>query len=374
MRVCILEWICGGGLYTCNPENVSQSLIEEGWAMLRCLCQQFSDAGHRVATTVDQRIAGQLRFRQLSDCIEMAVCFRTELATVSTASEFQSQNRIEAENKNNSRGSSLAATLEVWRQLAVDCDLTIVVAPEIEGILEACVHGLIESGIRVANCTGELLKAACDKWLTAQYFQRHQIPHPMTWPAGEFHAEYSNLANRWCVKPCRGAGCEGLRILDSKQLVSQLSQIKDEPDVLIQAWREGQAFSCSAIVDFGGRVEWMPLVTQEFTRTNSEGKYEQLGYIGAHLASPTLQAQRPVELLNRALGALASNLQSEARGWIGFDLAMDEMQNWTVIEVNTRLTTSAVELCRLNHATLASQMLKGYNEFRDVIPGGKLGQ
>ena len=66
MRITVLEWICGGGLNDCSLASVPPGLSREGWAMLDCLLEQFSCAGHQVVTVLDRRLVEAMRARVAS--------------------------------------------------------------------------------------------------------------------------------------------------------------------------------------------------------------------------------------------------------------------------------------------------------------------
>ena len=55
-RVTILEWICGGGLSAVPSQQIPQSLLSEGAAMLSCLLRSFSELGCHVSTAIDSRL------------------------------------------------------------------------------------------------------------------------------------------------------------------------------------------------------------------------------------------------------------------------------------------------------------------------------
>ena len=342
MRFCVLEWICGGGMHPFSPKEISASLRQEGWQMLQCLCQQFHHAGHVVSTVVDQRLLNRQQMAEIANGAHLITGFQSQALT-----------------KGNSLLplSALDLTLSAWHLVAQKCDQTIVVAPELDGILEYCINHLRKLDVPMLNCTGQFLANSCDKWLTAQCLHQHRIPHPLTWTVDDFIEADLDLADRWCVKPRWGAGCEGLRIFDAKLAPAVLSELRTPSNYIIQPWTPGRAYSCSAVVNRAGNITWLPLVTQEFSASYSSERFEGLCYSGARIAPPKLQQLRPTKLLNQALMALASADSREMQGWIGVDLVVDACGCWNVIEINPRLTTSAVELCSLGYVQLAEQML-----------------
>jgi len=401
MQVCILEWITGGGLHGSGPLEVPGSLRQEGWQMLECLCGQFSAAGHRVTTVIESRLVDSEQRQRLAQQVECLLDFRP----ASSPGDHRLRHSL-----------SVDATLRCWQAIALQNEVTLIVAPEIDGVLEACIEQLVQAGVDLLNCKAGFLKVACDKLLTASALRAQGLAHPPTWLASDFLEEQLKGAKRWCVKPRWGAGCDQLRVFEADGLKRELPKLRTETHALIQPWIEGKTFSMSAVVNFQGHARWLPLVTQEFAIEDRHRQGEQLRYCGARIAPVELQGRRPSNLLKASLRALGgrrvvSPLRGsvtrdstaggsiaegsvakgrvameidlacgtefgagpcEALGWVGFDLVLDPLQNWTLIEVNPRMTTSAVELCRSGAVQLAHQLLSGYNGRLDVFPSAAI--
>lgn len=338
-------------MHSLRPQDIAPSLRREGWQMLCCLGKQFHNAGHSVSTVFDQRILDQTHMVQLGRWFHSPVSFQAQaMDKISPSSPL----------------SPLDLTLDIWQQAAKSCNVTVVVAPELDGALESCINYLENAGISLLNCTGSFLTAACDKLQTAECLHRHAVPHPRTWSVEDFSVADLALAQRWCIKPRWGAGCEGLQIFDAGRASRVLANLPSQSSSIIQPWTEGRSFSCSAVVSQNGDITWLPLVTQEFlvTQQSLEGQLsssiEGLRYNGAKLAPTELQEGFPLELLNQTLRVLAGSHAADMLGWIGVDLVLDNSGRWSVIEVNSRLTTSAVELCNLGHGNWARQMLTSF--------------
>lgn len=248
-----------------------------------------------------------------------------------------------------------------WVELAHQADVTLVVAPEIDGILTRVVGQLRGAGNRLLNCADPFLRRAADKLQTAERLRAFGLAHPPTIALSELTDRWlreqrladprSGRASGWIIKPRNGAGSEGLSWHGShavREIMAEFAaahsggaeDIRVE-DFLVQPYLAGDAYSCSAIIDRNGRPQWMPLMTQELT--------PHFQYRGGRIAPAAMQARRPHHLLQRTV----ESLQPGAMGWIGVDLLYRRsQQDWLVIEVNPRCTTSIVELARAREAGL----------------------
>ncbi len=385
MRICILEWLCCGGMHAIDPQLVPSGLRNEGWAMLECLSRSFHDAGHQVYTLIDRRMVGDPSWTALQPV---------------THSLQDVQSMLEPSNR---PADDFKNTLRTWIGVSQHCDLTIVIAPESGGILQKCIQRLTKAGVPLLNCSGQFLEACCDKLLTAIFLAASDIPHPLTFAADGWDDVHLGYSDQWCLKPRQGCGCEGLVVSDANLIDWICKSDSDQHAMIVQEWIEGKPFSCSAIVDSRGKARWSPLVTQEFKRSYgvpsgmlAEASPQDddlpgsgvaleddlsvedemfggtdlppvaspfsLSYIGAKLAPKSIQRLKPVALLNATLKALAGKRTSDSRlpgalGWIGVDLVLDENDDWFVIEVNSRLTTSVCLLADSTPTNIANLML-----------------
>ncbi len=355
VKLAILEWICGGGLFDMSEAQIPTSLRREGWAMLDCLATLFANAGHEVTTLLDERLIDQ-------DC-------RNKLSAQGL--DF---NLLVQSLENRAKSTSRQVTLKAWNQLALNSDLTLVIAPELDGILQECLAELSRHGVKLLNCREPFLTAACDKWITAQKLAAHCVAHPSTWLVCDFPLQSIDLAQRWCLKPRFGAGCEGLMIASARDVPKIVEQHLSTSDQwIIQPWIEGRAFSCSTITDRHGADHWLPLVTQDLNVWQEPWKDAfvvwRLSYHGGRIDFEPSQ-QRPIDLLDSALCALRKPLVEnfsqldlanvETLGWIGVDLLQDLNGNWIVIDINPRMTTSVIGLSGAANSNLGQLMIDGF--------------
>lgn len=358
MRVAILEWICGGGMHAIAVDQIPTSLANEGRAMLVCLLKLFSQASVDVVSMIDSRLAGdpsiiQQQF-QLSDC---------DLV------EFNP--RAVAVNLSSPELDSVSLTIQAWIELASTCDLALVVAPEIDGVLQRCIREMKAAGIALLNCSGKFLDNASSKKHTAMVFGQCGIEHPKTLSLAEFLTVTHNVDHnqQWCVKSDLGAGCDGLQVGDASSIRKIVAELltqtvkagsSDWPSYIVQPWIEGTALSCSAIVDRQGRPHWFPLVTQTLESVPTVHGCSTRVYQGGRLVTDAAELSRPTALLNEVIDEMSGGLPSGAFGWVGVDLLLDQAGKWIVIEVNPRMTTSVIGLSKASPVNLAELMLAAF--------------
>ena len=132
MRIFVAEYVSGGGLAHQTLEKIPISLRQEGAAMLRAIVSDLSE----VAETV---VPLDSRFAKLA----------------SEASET-----VQINDRETLWGQ--------WITAARECDAALIVAPESDGILAKSVAMLHAAGVDVISGSGDFLRVASDKLLTAK--------------------------------------------------------------------------------------------------------------------------------------------------------------------------------------------------------------
>jgi predicted ATP-grasp superfamily ATP-dependent carboligase len=337
----ILEWICGGGLFGLPTDQIPQSLLDEGWGMLRALCEPLMQkpTDLRLLTALDCRLG--LTFNAGG---------QDQLHIVP----------MNSSDRRSSPGSFTSWTIDSWIEIAAKSNQCLIVAPEIDGVLQSCISSMRRSGINLINCHGELLTMCCDKWLTYDYFARAQISaQPATFLASQFFMpDLRQTGGRWCIKPRLGAGCDGLEVLRASVLNDKIGSLLHSDQWIVQPWIDGQSYSRSAIVDITGQARWLPLVTQDLClETTASGTWRPVYRGGRVLSQSTLGDQ--LEWLVQLLHELIDGYPGQILGWISFDLVQSIDGRWYLIEINPRLTTSFVGLSRaLPQVNLAQILLQ----------------
>jgi predicted ATP-grasp superfamily ATP-dependent carboligase len=353
MKVAVLEWICGGGLVDEPPEQIPAGLRAEGWAMLCTLVDGLRGGGVEVAVAIDPRLISPPNLARLAN--------QASIETVSDAV-----------------GCELPA---IWSRLSQACDLTLVIAPEIDHALLHITETLRGQGAHLINCSADFIAVASDKLATARILHAQSVHHPPTRRLADIDANWLNATRTsaafgdaalpWVVKPSDGAGGDGQRLWDEQQLLRMQSQIAKQASgqsalkkMLVQPWLRGSSYSCSAIVDAEGACHWLPIVSQDFTK--AEDLTQPPKYVGCSIAAAENRIEVPMDLLNATVTALGGG----AHGWIGVDLLYcGESDKWCVIEVNPRCTTSMVGLAQAYSGNLMMEMLEAAERGLDRLAG-----
>lgn len=339
MKIAVFEWLCGGGMRAVPPHQIPSSLRREGWAMLRTMVQLLDAAKHEVATVVDHRLVDPL-----------------ERASLPARDWGGSESYADS-----SSCSDVQRTIRNWQVCIREAraELAVIIAPEIDGVLQQVVSSLQADQTPVLNCSGKLLARSCDKWLTAVSLQDTSIPHPLTHLTSDVSDLSAEMSDLWCLKSRLGAGCDGMWLGNFDQLLQAIDRLADKSNWIVQPWLNGHPYSCSAIVDRWGVATWMPLVTQSFDYVPDSDLCHSLLYRGGSVVASADVLRPPVELLNGVLTKLQGT-PNEALGWVGVDLLLQPNCQWVVIEVNPRITTSILGLCRAAPYNLAQRMVDAF--------------
>ena len=357
--VVVMEWVCGGGLRHVPVGDIPSGLRAEGQAMMLALVQGLAAAGCHVRVPLDTRLVDAAAVQRLSPAVQVEAV----------------------------RDVPPRDYLHVWCDVSQDCDCAWLVAPETDGVLCQAACALRRCGVRLLTADAAFLEAASDKRLTAAAWHTHHIPHPpcigldqinSRWVAD--HCPKNNDGGdtadaRWIVKPADGAGCDGLQMITTQQLWSMrqaacptatgdlaAAEAAAPSKLLVQPWVTGVAASCAAMIDAGGQAHWMPVVSQDFD-TSASGR---LHYRGSTLPLPHVTSGVPYELFNRCLGALPGT----PRGWIGLDLVFEpQCQQWTIIEINPRCTSSLVGLAAAYQGNLVGDCWRLQQGTLEQLPG-----
>lgn len=224
------------------------------------------------------------------------------------------------------------------------CDAMIVVAPEIDGHLGQLIRDLRIGGATVLAPPNHVVEMASDKWLTAQWLERNNLPHPTT---------SLRLPNRrhdsdWISKPRDGCGSMNIRRWTANETdhdggIGNNAGSADGNN-LYQAYVDGQHVSVS-IIGNGKHHHVLHPVTQRIDPVT----FAYRG--GGMMCGATISGQNKIDRA-RGLAQRVASAIGPFCGWIGVDMVLgsgsrgDDDANDDVIEINPRLTTSYVGLRR----------------------------
>src|SRR6056297_2157601 len=133
MRIFVGEYVCGGGLLQQPKNDIAESLRQEGAAMLRAITSDLAEVA-RPVVPLDPRF-DSLRPED------------SEIVSIDVTAPLWSQ----------------------WIAAAQSCDAALILAPESDGTLAKAVAMLRAGGVDVIAGSGDFLRVASDKLLTAKH-------------------------------------------------------------------------------------------------------------------------------------------------------------------------------------------------------------
>ena len=295
MKVFIFEHLCSG---CAAGDDISPHLIPMGSAMLAAVIADFVAMGAQVTTMLDARVPLEL-----------------EGATV-----------VRVAGETHGRG--------VFEQLSQEADVSLIIAPESDGILEQWLENLESRRCVTLNAILPATRLCADKLKLADLLVSAGIATPPTRLLQGSEGETFPVV----VKPRWGAGSEWTFVCHQ---ASDMHAIPQWEDWIVQPLVQGQAFSCAVLV-IDGKATALPAGQQIIQGSR------RLHYRGGRLPvdAPAVQA----------LAAEAAEAIPGLRGYVGVDMVMPPDGPPVVIEVNARITMSYLGLRALCHQNLAAAM------------------
>ena len=310
MHIFLYEWATGGGLVE-EPGPLPASLVREGSAMIGALASDLQRIpGLRVTAFRDPRIV-QLA---LGDC-----------DVVDVMSRFDHD--------------------EEFVRLAGEAEATILIAPELDGILLKAARRVVGSGGKLLSPSPEFIRVAANKQRTCELLKSAGVNVPegrVLEPEEPLPAEFPYPG---VVKPLDGAGSQDTYFVRAAH---------DTPPAYawprrLERYVTGMATSVALLCGPNGQICLVPCKQ----RISEDGR---LRYLGGELPLASGLAERAQSLAERAVRALPA-----ATGYVGVDLVLGREPDGSedyVIEVNPRLTTSFVGLRAASRSNLAEAMLR----------------
>jgi len=300
----------GGAMIEPLAGPAAASLLQEGLAMLRAVTADFVAAGCEVAVVLDQNLATS----DLADC---------KLHFTTGAGDDRSTL------------SSLAACR----------DWTLLIAPEIDGLLLDRARLVERAGGRLLGPGPAFIEVASDKHHCLQHLSARGIACPRGWRLEIGDPPPLEMTWPAVIKPCDGAGSQGVllaasaqdRALTHRKKISRLEEFCPGLPASV-------ALLCGPAANFP-----LPACRQ---RLAGEGSFE---YLGGELPLAVPLNERARRLAAAAIAELPPTV-----GYVGVDLVLGEAtdgSNDRVIEINPRLTTSYVGLRAASATNLATAML-----------------
>ncbi|WP_146518944.1 ATP-grasp domain-containing protein [Stieleria varia] len=305
LRIFVGEFVSGGGLSDHPISEIPSSLRREGVAMLQAIAGDIAEFAEAVVP-----LDGRLKISIPG----------VEVVKHDPAQPLWSQ----------------------WIDAASKCDAALIVAPESDGMLAKGVAMLRAAGIDVIACSGDFLRVASDKLLTAKRLHAAGVAHPLYLATADTRYESQLLDfDRFVVKPRDGCGTQQIRTFDRYD--DAVDALTD--DGILQGWMPGRSISI-ALVASGRSQTYLPAVAQEITD-------ESCHYAGGCGPLDDDAQRRATALASRAISAMPPTV----RGFVGLDLILGKCPSEDcVIEINPRLTTSYVGLRWMIKGNLAARL------------------
>ena len=236
------------------------------------------------------------------------------------------------------------------RDGADGCDWVVVIAPELDGILERCSDAVWETDARLLGPAVETIRLTADKLAMYERWDEFFLPTPPTWTIEDWTGKRFPVI--W--KPRRGAGSTATFRLNSTEDVEAIrtaATAEGYPDakLVVQPFAHGLPASVSFLV---GPDDAIPMIPT-FQLISADGRFR---YQGGELPIHPDLAERAVELGRKAVECTPHLL-----GYVGVDLVLGESPDGSrdvVIEINPRLTTSYVGLREAARFNIAEAMVK----------------
>ncbi len=330
MRLLVYEHISGGG-YAGQP--ISLSVLSEGFGMLRSLVSDFKSAGHEVTVLLDARFS-KLNPPIVADC---------------TIPVFYPK---EAE--------------KLLINAAKINDAFYVIAPETGQTLQSLVELLEQIGKVSLNCDARAIQKVADKAVLYEMLKKNGLATPNTVvlnvDGGLAEVKQiirSKFSYPVVFKPMDGVSCGGLSIVkEDAQVEKAVAKIKAESagkHFIVQEFIDGEAASVSVLCT-GGKALAISLNRQNVKVAVPEAVSSYEG--------GTVPFNHPLKQEAFSVGEKVVESFSGLRGYVGVDLVLVNDKPF-VVDVNPRLTTSYVGLCRVATFNVAEALV-------DAVLKGKL--
>ncbi|MEQ8428489.1 MAG: ATP-grasp domain-containing protein [Gammaproteobacteria bacterium] len=312
MRHFVFEFITGGGL---SGRELPVSLAREGDLMASALVNDLKQLpGDEIMLCRDERLPG------LDADIQYCIVSQQAQATV-----------LQAINND---------------------DLVWLIAPETGGCLVEWAELFMQQPVQVLVSGIDSLRACSSKFKTCEQLKQHGIPVIHTVVAGQ---PVPASENGWVIKPDDGAGAEGVRVFSSEQQLQSFIAEIDPANWVIQPRVNGSAMSLSMLC-YDGQAKVVGCNQQEIDMDS--------GVITLQAVSVNAYTDK-LEDLQQIASDIAMAMPG-LRGYIGVDLVQTVANNYTIVEINPRLTTAYVGLSESLGINLAAQIIETFQS--GIVP------
>ena len=337
MKVIVYEHASGGGY---AGQSIPQSILSEGFGMLRCLVADFKAAGHEVTVLLDSRLS-KLNPPINANCI-VPIFYPEE-------------------------------PKRFIKNTAKINDAIYIIAPETKQTLQSLVEVSEGTGKVSLNCESQSIKRAANKTVFFETLQKLGVlPKTTLLNLDEDLAKVKlTIKKELCypivLKPADGVGCSGLSLVDQEtqlaNAIKKISAISTIRRFIAQEFIRGQAASVS-LLSTGKKAVSLSLNKQNIVFASSNGASS---YEGGTVPFDHWLKQEAFSISQK----LVENFPG-LRGYTGIDLVLTEHKVF-VVDVNPRLTTSYIGLHMVEEFNIAQALLdavlKGILPSKNEIEG-----
>ncbi|TFH22508.1 ATP-grasp domain-containing protein [Candidatus Bathyarchaeota archaeon] len=330
MKILVYEHASGGGF---AGKDISHRLLSEGFAMLRCLVEDFKVAGHEVTVLLDGRLSKLNPPLDADLIVPIFCCNELEKFLISTA-------------KVN--------------------DAIYIIAPETGQTLRSFVEIVEKIGKSSLNCESCAIGKAADKTILFDVLQKFGVsPKTVILSLDDDLVKIDGrikkeLGYPLVVKPVDGVGCSGLSLVTEEiHLAGALSKICAESmskRFIALEFIRGEAASVS-LLSTGKKAKALSLNKQNVNLAvpDAVSSYEGGAVPFEHWLKQ--EAFRIAEKVTEAF--------SDLKGYVGVDFVFTEHKPF-VVDLNPRLTTSYVGLRKVARFNVAEALVNAV--LKDTLP------
>jgi len=289
MNILIFEYITGGGLV---GEALPASLVNEGKLMLNAVVEDFSElADVQVSVMRDYRL---LRNPCVND-----------------------EHIVSAE-----RG--YIEVIDAW---STHIDALLIIAPESGNILSSLCEKYSNREFTLLNSTAESIALVGNKLDTFEYLQGYGVSQIPTYRIENIE---SVEAGRVIIKPKDGVGCENIHLLTTTQPLSEVINLGEMKNYIVQPYIQAQSASLSLLC-WQGECRVLSANIQKLIETDVSLELKEC-------VVNALERNNFIEFSNKLIKSLPG-----LKGYIGVDILITNNEV-LLVEINPRLTASYVGL------------------------------
>lgn len=316
-NIFVFEYVSGGGF---NTEEISSSLLCEGYAMLRSILEDFKKLKFQTITQLDERIFN------LSDYLN-----QDDLSLVTANDDF----------------------LDVYKTCLEKANCCFIIAPEFSNNLYKLTEIALNNQKDLYSIGLEGIKLGASKIKTYDFFKDNDLVTPLTYqiPLVDGKIDFDFIYEKFeefqfpfIIKPEDGVGAESIYYFQRKkelELFFTRENIPIDPNrnYILQEYIEGTDLSVSII---NNPLEDKVTDNLSILSINSQN----IGFKGLNGRSYYLGGYTPIKQYTHVKKILQKNLEKislhKFKGYFGIDFIKTPDDKLYFIEINPRMTTSYI--------------------------------